>query len=45
MRRVYALPGIAETVDVDHIKRGYYSIRALNPSGIVPLGPRPLPLA
>jgi hypothetical protein len=21
-------------------KRGYYSIKALNPSGIVPLGPR-----
>ena len=37
--RVYALPGIAETVDIDHIKRGYYSIKALNPNGIVPLGP------
>jgi len=23
----------------EHIKRGYYSIRALNPSGIVPAGP------
>jgi len=32
-------PGIAETVSFDHIKRGYYSVTALNPSGIVPLGP------
>ena len=38
-RRVYRLPGIAATVDIGHIKRGYYSIKALNPSGIVPLGP------
>jgi len=38
-RRVHALPGIAETVDLDHIKAGYYSIRSLNPFGIVPLGP------
>jgi putative glutathione S-transferase len=27
-------------VNIDHIKRGYYSIKALNPNGIVPLGPR-----
>ena len=39
MRRVYALPGIAQTVNVDHIKKGYYSIKALNPQGIVPVGP------
>lgn len=39
MLRVLALPGIAETVNIDHIKRGYYSIRALNPNGIVPRGP------
>lgn len=38
--RVHRLPGIAETVNIDHIKRGYYSIKALNPNGIVPLGPR-----
>lgn len=37
--RVYGLPGMAETVDIDHIKHGYYSIKALNPNGIVPLGP------
>jgi len=39
MQRIYHYPGIAETVNFDHIKRGYYSLRALNPSGIVPAGP------
>lgn len=37
--RVYGLAGIADTVSIDHIKRGYYSIKSLNPGGIVPLGP------
>ena len=32
-------PGVRETVNIDHIKRGYYSIKALNPTMIVPLGP------
>ena len=32
-------PGVAETVSLDHIKRGYYSIASLNPTGIVPVGP------
>jgi putative glutathione S-transferase len=26
-------------VNIDHIKQGYYSIKALNPNGIVPVGP------
>ncbi|WP_279479080.1 glutathione S-transferase family protein [Aureimonas sp. SK2] len=39
VRRVLDIPGIRETVSIDHIKRGYYSIKALNPNGIVPLGP------
>jgi len=39
LMRVLALPGIADTVDIRHIKTGYYSIKALNPSGIVPVGP------
>ncbi len=34
-----AVPGVPETVSIDHIKRGYYSIKALNPNGIVPMGP------
>ncbi len=37
--RVLAIPGVAETVSIDHIKQGYYSIKALNPNGIVPVGP------
>lgn len=37
--RIYALPGVAETVSIDHIKQGYYSIKTLNPNGIVPAGP------
>ena len=39
MRRIYALPGIAATVNFEHIKHGYYNITTLNPLGIVPLGP------
>jgi len=39
MRRIYKLPGISETVNLDHIKAGYYSIKAINPLGIVPKGP------
>ena len=39
MERILRLPGIAGTVNLDHIKAGYYSIRALNPTGIVPAGP------
>ena len=38
-RLILALPGIRETVNIDHIKQGYYSIKALNPNGIVPTGP------
>jgi putative glutathione S-transferase len=37
--RLLAVPGVRETVNIDHIKAGYYSVRALNPTGIVPLGP------
>lgn len=39
LKAVLAIPGIRETVRVDHIKAGYYSIKALNPTGIVPKGP------
>ena len=39
-RRIYALPGVAETVHLDHIKQHYYqSHRTINPTGIVPVGP------
>src|SRR3954469_9292524 len=37
---LYQQPGIAETVNFDHIKRHYYITHtAINPTGIVPLGP------
>jgi putative glutathione S-transferase len=40
LRELYQLPGIAETVSLDHIKRHYYeSHRHINPAGIVPIGP------
>jgi len=39
-RELYQVPGIAETVDFQHIKRHYYgSHKTVNPTGIVPLGP------
>jgi putative glutathione S-transferase len=35
------MPGVAETVDFDHIKHHYYmSHPNINPSRIVPLGPQ-----
>lgn len=39
VQRILNLPGVLETVNMDHITRGYYSIKALNPLGIVPTGP------
>ncbi|MCP4330908.1 MAG: glutathione S-transferase family protein [Alphaproteobacteria bacterium] len=40
LRELYQVPGIAETVDMDHIKAHYYgSHRSINPTGIVPAGP------
>jgi len=38
-RELYQMPGIAETLDLAKIKRGYYGIRQVNPTGIVPKGP------
>lgn len=39
LERLYAIPELKETVNLEHIKRGYYSIKAVNPLGIVPVGP------
>ncbi len=39
LQRMLAIPGVAGTVNLDHIKHGYYSMKNLNPTGIVPLGP------
>jgi putative glutathione S-transferase len=39
-RELYQVPGVAETVNMDHIKKSYYRARPnLNPLGIIPLGP------
>lgn len=41
LRDLYQQPGIAQTVDFNHIKRHYYgSHRTINPTGIIPLGPQ-----
>lgn len=40
-RALYQVPGVAETVDLQNFKTHYYgSHRTINPTGIIPLGPR-----
>lgn len=40
MRELYQQPGIAETVDIDYIKRHYYySHTSVNPTQLIPKGP------
>jgi len=40
-REIYHLPGVANTVNMQHIKQHYYqSHPTINPTGIVPLGPK-----
>jgi len=41
-KRMYEIDAVRKTVNIDHIKQGYYSVKALNPSGIVPSGPAEL---
>ena len=39
-RELYQVPGVAETIHMDHIKDHYYrSQGSINPSGVVPVGP------
>ncbi|MCQ9616153.1 glutathione S-transferase family protein [Paenalcaligenes niemegkensis] len=39
-RELYQWPGIASTINFDHIKQHYYrSHHSINPNGIVPVGP------
>ncbi|MGK0459234.1 MAG: putative glutathione S-transferase [Candidatus Azotimanducaceae bacterium] len=41
LRELYQCEGVAETVDFFHIKQHYYGSHAtINPSGVVPLGPK-----
>jgi putative glutathione S-transferase len=40
LQELYQVPGIAQTVNFDHIKRHYYVTHTeINPTGIVPVGP------
>ena len=40
LRDLYQLPGVADTCDLESIKRDYYgNLFPLNPGGIIPLGP------
>lgn len=40
LRELYQVPGVAETVNLDHIKQHYYrSHETINPTRIVPKGP------
>ncbi|MEM7412451.1 MAG: glutathione S-transferase family protein [Myxococcota bacterium] len=40
LRELTQVPGVAETVSVEHIKRHYYeSHGTINPTGVVPIGP------
>ena len=40
LRELYQVPGVAPTVDINHIKQHYYFSHAtINPARIVPLGP------
>jgi putative glutathione S-transferase len=41
MRELYQWAGVAQTTNFEHIKTHYYaSHRTINPSGVVPVGPR-----
>ncbi len=39
LRDLYQQPGIADTVNMEHIKQHYYSHESINPTRIVPKGP------
>jgi putative glutathione S-transferase len=41
VRDLYQVPGVAETVDIPHVKKHYYgSHESINPTRIVPIGPK-----
>ena len=40
LREIYQMPGLAETVDLAHIRHHYYcSHKTINPSGVISIGP------
>lgn len=41
LRELYQLPGVAQTCDIEQVKRDYYgNLFPLNPGGIIPIGPK-----
>ena len=42
LERFYALPEVAETCNLQGVRKGYAAIKAVYPTGIVPMGPQPL---
>ncbi|WP_317932435.1 glutathione S-transferase family protein [Halioxenophilus sp. WMMB6] len=41
VRELYHYPGVAETIDIEQIKQHYYaSHKQINPTGVVPRGPK-----
>jgi putative glutathione S-transferase len=39
LERLIGIPAFRDTFNLDHIKSGYYSIKSLNPTLVVPVGP------
>lgn len=40
LKELYQVPGVANTVNMDHIKSHYYASHTMiNPTGVIPLGP------
>ena len=40
LRELYQIPGVSETVDMEHIRQHYYrSHKHINPAGIIAIGP------
>jgi putative glutathione S-transferase len=40
VRDLYQVPGVAETVNMQHIKKHYYgSHETINPTRVIPVGP------
>ncbi|XP_020700271.1 uncharacterized protein LOC110112396 [Dendrobium catenatum] len=36
---IYQISGISSTVNMEHIRKGYYGMLSLNPFGVIPIGP------
>lgn len=38
-RELFQWPGVSATLDLEQVKRCYFSLPAINPTGVIPLGP------